>query len=216
MNRQIMYCKPVTTPLVCILLLISPLILVGCDSSGSADASDSGPSDPLIPLVEGNTWTATSDASDEPVQLRVGGTASVDGASYRLILATSGTAAVTGARTTAGDTLFVQERSDGIYIGAPDFSRDGLEGFLLRYPISGGDDYTYANEEGDTFDVTVMERSTTVPAGTFDSIQYRILDQAADNADEREGITIIAAPGVGPLQLSSAQNTVRLTSFDLQ
>ena len=194
-------------------LFVTVIVTAGCDSS---DSEGGGSSDPLIPLVEGNTWTATSDASDEPVQLRVGGTASVNGASYRLILATSGTATVTGARTTAGDTLFVQERSDGIYIGAPDFSRDGLEGFLLRYPISGGDDYTYANEEGDTFGVTVTERSISVPAGSFDAIQYRILDENADNSDERFGITAILTPGVGPLQLSSAQNSIRLTDFDLQ
>ena len=177
-------------------LLVIAIVTAGCDSS---DSEGGGSGDPLIPLAEGNTWTAMSDASDEPVQLRVGGTASVNGASYRLILATSGTATVTGARTTAGDTLFVQERSDGIYIGAPDFSRDGLEGFLLRYPISDGEDYMYSNEEGDAFGVTVTERSIFVPAGSFDAIQHQILDENADHADERFGITAILAPGVGPL-----------------
>jgi hypothetical protein len=198
-----------------VLLLFAALALTmaGCDSSETGSEEEDGES--LIPLAEGNTWTATNNATQETVRLRVAGTESISEQSYFRVNTLTGSATVTGGSANPGSPLYVQERDDGVYIGIRR-SESMLEGFFLRYPISDGSTYVHTNEEGDAFDVTVTERSVTVPAGTFDAVQYRILDQAADNADERAGITVIAAPGVGPLQLSSAQNTVRLTRFELQ
>lgn len=179
-----------------LLLLLGCLLLTGCDSKDSNDALR------LIPIEVGNRWEGATEDNDFRMSMRVEGTEAINGVSYAVIQMMINDEIPTFYE---GGRLYTRQNEGGVYIG--ERLRNGdLLGFLLRYPIEDNTSYIHIDEEGNEFTVQVSKLSASVPAGTFDVIQYRISDGAHNNT------TALIAPGIGPVVVYGFQ----LTSYDVQ
>jgi len=175
--------------------MAGPLISA-CDSSGSNGGESS---DVLIPLEEGNQWTA--DVSGE-----FSGTASaevVSGSEVSLTLLRDGNSMET--------ILTVSQQSDGLLLeSVSDVEETDI--IFLKYPAEVGDTYQHTDENGNTFEVEVSRTSTSVPAGDYSGcLEYEIRE--LDGGDLRSIVTI--KPGVGPVRVSSFGNRYTLTSTNV-
>lgn len=190
------------------LLLFSALLLIGCDSSDSSAPEAAGT---LIPLEEGNTWSFEGlDNFVEEVTIRVGGSTTINGTSYREVEVTGTTSS--DFMPTISEMYVVRERDNGTYIARPD-TVDGdirLFGFELQTSLSAGDTYVHTDERGNSYDVSVTEQSITVPAGSYDVLVYRAVLQGNDDTD-----VAFLAPGFGPVQINYRGTILRLVSTNV-
>lgn len=153
--------------------------LVACDSSGPGD---SAPED-LIPLDEGNRWTAVEKGPDGErrgdVMIRV----TSDGKALAQFRESEDTS-----------TVAFRKSENGIVVG---FTLSGYRNMRLRYPVEDGDKYQYTDAAGqNTFEVSVSETDISVPAGNYDCLMYRIVQIRSEyqNVDR-----VCVKPGLGPV-----------------
>lgn len=190
-------------------LLLSALLLTGCDSSDSGTESDTAAA--LIPLEEGNVWSFEGLSSRvEEATIRVGGSTTISGVSYREVEVSATTSSEF--IPTIEQTYVVRERENGLYIARPDTIEGDIQlfGFELQTSLSAGDTYVHTDERGNSYNVSVSEQSITVPTGVYDVLVYRATRQGSDDTD-----IAFLAPGVGPVQIDYRGTILRLVSTNV-
>jgi hypothetical protein len=170
-------------------------LVSACDSGGS-----NGSPDALIPLEQGNQWTAelSGPYRNEEVDVEV----------------TSESDAVITDRDqerTYRDTILVRKNDQGILIrGRKEFPQD-FPAMLLKYPVEEGESYQHTDGEGNTFQISVSRESVTVPAGEFDCLLYTITEVGDPDEITRAWIK----PGMGPVRFKEAETVWELTSTNV-
>lgn len=185
------------------LLLAVPMLLVGCDSSGTEMEKDDGPQlveTTFIPLDTGNKWTYEDRGGDETVYRIVGDT-TVDGTDFKIMLVDRKESDFSPSRN------LLRYDNEGLVWKY----EDGDPRFYFRFPDDQDgnltdDIYTiYETENVERSGLFVEEDSTaTVPAGTFpNSLMYRILEEDKDTGETRGLEEFWFEPGVGVVRQRS-------------
>lgn len=173
------YTPPTLMALACTVLTVVGVGLSACDSAG---LGDSGSGD-LIPLEEGNRWSAIEKGPDG--DRRHGITLSVT---------SEGEASFKASNADESVSAVFKKKANGILVG---WTLDGHRNMRLKYPAEDGDKYQYTDAAGqNTFQVSVSKTSISVPAGTFDCLMYRIVQIRSEfqNVDR-----LCVKPGLGPV-----------------
>lgn len=179
------------------LMIMTGALFSACDSGGSNGAGQSGA---LIPLQVENVWRATNDEGNTETFRVTADEQTFDGETYKRIDA-----------DLEYDELYARETENGGIVLQTVFGSEVID-FRLRQ-VSGGESYTYTDNNDNTFTVEVSQREVSVPAGTFEgALCYDI------NAEE-EGAGVDAqaciAPGEAPLRYSGIDGDYILQSYDV-
>lgn len=181
------YSLPTVVGIACILLIMASPLISACDSGGS----NGGSSDALIPLTEGNQWTASvSGGFAETANAEV-----VSGSEVSLTLS--------GGGNSMQSTLSVSKQSDGLLLESLS-NEEETDIILLKYPVEAGDSYQHTDGDGTAYQIDVSETSTSVPAGSYSGcLQYEI--RYADSGNLNSIVTV--KPGMGPVRWSEGNDS---------
>ena len=161
------------------LLAVMAIVLAGTIFSCSDDdqITNSEPSEDIMPLAIGNRWTYEILRLDP-----LGDTVSLDSQSTVIV----GDTVISGQTWYQYETDVIQSSdlpdlrnaSDGLLITGPDSTYPPY--LLAKYPATTGDTWTNANGD-DTLWVRGTKVSVTVPAGTYECVQYAIHRLSGDS-----------------------------------
>ena len=195
MRESSPYSLPTVIALLSMTVFVGGVLVSACDSGGSNDG-DEGQS-ALMPLKVGNSWTYEVSQSDGSTEATLEITRSVtidDEQHYEMDPGLD-------QYETDGEPFLVRTQGDGLYVMEED-----LVGFPLKYPAEDGEIYTHTDDDGNEYRITVTDQTITVPAGTFDCLQYEI---------ESDGSACIS-PDVGPIQINLLSLEANLASYSLE
>lgn len=173
------YSVPTVAAFSCILLLMIGAIISACDSSGG----NSNNGEALVPLEEGNSWTAKSDEGRLSISVNSEGDAEIF-------------ETPPGFYIEEDTPVLIEKESDGLMFGLNLQNRDN---FFLKFPAESGDTYQYTDAAGaHNFEVTVSRQTLNVPAGEFDTLVYTI--RQTDFSGEPIQARVYIEPGFGPVR----------------
>lgn len=198
-------------PLVAILSLST---WAGC---GDDDPTvPSGPTDGLMPLQIGNSWSYWS-FNVNPV---TGDTSGVENIS----VAISGTERIGGTDYFQFDdgVTVAQNRSDGLFFSAYDSQGEQFfDDLFFKFPAESGETYGYNVVEtpGALLRIKVTITNVTVPAGGFESYAYELIDRSSGGQVATfDSVVFYLTPGVGLVRTQNADqagDNLLLLSFDV-
>lgn len=174
-------------------MLATGALVSACDSGGGDDGDEGQPA--LMPLKVGNSWTyeVQGDGSTEAT-LEITRSVTIDEEQhYEMDPGID-------QYETDGESFLVRPEGDGLYVMEED-----LVGFPLKYPADDGEIYTHTDSDGNEYKIPVTNRTVTVPAGTFDCLQYEI-----------DGGSVCISPDVGPIRITLIGLEANLTSRSLE
>lgn len=169
-------------------------LLTACDSGGDSGSDQSA----LMPLKVGNSWTyeVRSGSSTEQTTLEITDSRTINEEQYYEV------DPGIDQYETDGEPFLVRRRGEGLFAAEED-----LVGFPLKYPVEeGGEEYTYIDNDGNEYRITVSNQTLEVPAGTFDCLKYEI---------DSSGSACIS-PDVGPIQINLISLEASLSSYSLE
>lgn len=170
-----------------ILLILLATLPVSCDSSAGDESR------PLIPLAIGNSWTFRYNNRNEV--LRITDRMRINGIDYFVL----------------DDDIYIEEQRNGIWISYND-PADGRYGFLLRFPIGPGDAYTFVDERGDSWNVSVTADDIITSSATISCLYYHISGEQIDPIIS----DVCLAPGIGPIRIVfEDSDAAQLVSYSL-
>lgn len=182
-------------------------LVSACDSGGGNDG-DGGQS-ALIPLNTGNSWTyeVQDNGSTEQATLEITRSVTIDEEQhYEMDPGID-------QYETDGEPFLVRLEEEELYV-----TEEDLIGFPLKYPAEDGEIYTHTDDDGNEYRITVTDQTITVPAGTFDCLQYEI-EFDGPGAESGLGFSGSAciSPDVGPIQINLGFfSEANLTSYSLE
>lgn len=194
------YSIPTVVATTVLLLIMAGPLISACDSAGS-NGNGGNASDGLIPLSEGNQWTAEVTGGRSGTL-----TAEVE---------SEGTIKLT--LNDMSGTVEVSEQSGGGLIlesfGGSLENQDDVMRF--KYPADEGDTYEYTDGDGTTYEVTVSKTSASVPAGDYENcLKYEFRNVEYEDVDS----VAIIKPGLGPIRFGGKDSeaiTYKLTSTNV-
>ena len=182
------YSVPTLVGVACILLIMAGPLISACDSSGS---NGNGSSDALIPLEEGNQWTAS-----------VTPTSFAETANAEVVSSSEVSLTLSGDGNSMETTLTVSQESNGLLLES--LANGGeTDIILLKYPAEPGDSYQHTDGDGTSYQIEVSETSASVPAGDYSGcLRYEI--RWADSGNLNSTVTV--KPGMGPVRWSNGND----------
>jgi len=197
MQNYTPYSPATIISLVFVGMLATGALVSACDS-GRGNDGDGGQS-ALIPLNTGNSWTyevqdnsrGEDNGSTEQATLEITRSLTIDEEQhYEMDPGID-------QYETDGEPFLARPREEGLYV-----TEENLVGFPLRYPAEDGKIYTHTDDDGNEYKITVTDQTITVPAGTFDCLQYEI---EFDGSGAESGLgfsgSACISPDVGPIQI---------------
>jgi len=187
-------------------MLATGALVSACDSGGGNDG-DEGQS-ALMPLKVGNSWTYEVPQGDGSTEATLEITRSVtidDEQHYEMDPGLD-------QYETDGEPFLVRTEGDGVYVMEED-----LVGFPLKYPAEDGEIYTYTDDDGNEYRITITDQTITVPAGTFDCLQYEIeFDGPGGESGFGLSGSACISPDVGPIRINLFSLEANLASYNLE